>query len=174
MPLSQLYRHSLALLTDLYQLTMAYGYWKLGRAEQQAVFHLFFRTPPFGSGYTLAATHEPPPTAAPVPAPPASPPETPVRSLRDELSMYYLSLEVSTMWRGIDLMIPQNLWHDQFANLTSQELADRLRTLAANANLPAFRKRPPSKRPSPRSPTKKPGSHVSTAKTLAGVPPKQK
>jgi nicotinate phosphoribosyltransferase len=43
------------LLTDLYQLTMAYGYWKLGRAEQQAVFHLFFRRPPFGGGYALAA-----------------------------------------------------------------------------------------------------------------------
>jgi nicotinate phosphoribosyltransferase len=45
----------LALLTDLYQLTMAYGYWKLGRAEQQAVFHLFFRKPPFNGGYAVAA-----------------------------------------------------------------------------------------------------------------------
>ena len=44
-----------ALLTDLYQLTMAYGYWKLGKAEQPAVFHLFFRKPPFGGGYALAA-----------------------------------------------------------------------------------------------------------------------
>ena len=31
--LATIYRHSLALLTDLYQLTMAYGYWKLGRAR---------------------------------------------------------------------------------------------------------------------------------------------
>src|SRR5438552_12624626 len=45
----------LALLTDLYQLTMAYGYWKLRRAEQRAVFHLFFRTPPFNGGYAVAA-----------------------------------------------------------------------------------------------------------------------
>ena len=36
---------SLALLTDLYQLTMAYGYWKAGVAEREAVFHLFFRRP---------------------------------------------------------------------------------------------------------------------------------
>ncbi len=48
-------RSSLALLTDLYQLTMAYGYWKLGRSEQQAVFHLFFRRPPFAGGYAVAA-----------------------------------------------------------------------------------------------------------------------
>ncbi len=46
---------SLSLLTDLYQLTMAYGYWKLGRAEHEAVFHLFFRRNPFRGGYAVAA-----------------------------------------------------------------------------------------------------------------------
>ncbi|PHS02689.1 MAG: nicotinate phosphoribosyltransferase [Blastopirellula sp.] len=46
---------SLALLTDLYELTMAYGYWKLGMADQEAVFHLFFRKPPFNGGYAIAA-----------------------------------------------------------------------------------------------------------------------
>ena len=45
---------SLALLTDLYQLTMAYGYWKSGLAERGAVFHLAFRTPPFHGGYAIA------------------------------------------------------------------------------------------------------------------------
>lgn len=44
-----------ALLTDLYQLTMAYGYWKVGLSEHQAVFHLFFRKNPFGGGYAIAA-----------------------------------------------------------------------------------------------------------------------
>src|SRR5215475_5613859 len=53
--LQTIYRAPLALLTDLYQLTMAYGYWKLGRADQQAVFHLFFRKPPFKGGYAIAA-----------------------------------------------------------------------------------------------------------------------
>lgn len=45
---------SQTLLTDLYQITMAYGYWKSGRAEQEAVFHLFFRKHPFQSGFTIA------------------------------------------------------------------------------------------------------------------------
>src|SRR5947199_6542974 len=44
-----------ALLTDLYQLTMAYGYWKSGLAEREAVFHLFFRNSPFQCGFTLTA-----------------------------------------------------------------------------------------------------------------------
>src|SRR5437879_5475555 len=43
-----------ALLTDLYQLTMAYGYWKTGKADQEAVFHLLFRKQPFEGGFTLA------------------------------------------------------------------------------------------------------------------------
>ncbi len=46
---------SLALLTDLYQLTMAYGYWKSGTAEKEAVFNLYFRKHPFGGGFTVAA-----------------------------------------------------------------------------------------------------------------------
>lgn len=42
------------LLTDLYQLTMAYGYWKNRVQEREAVFHLFFRKNPFQGGYSIA------------------------------------------------------------------------------------------------------------------------
>src|SRR5216110_3087871 len=44
-----------ALLTDLYELTMAYGYWKAGKADQEAVFHLLFRNQPFKGGFTICA-----------------------------------------------------------------------------------------------------------------------
>ena len=50
-----LYKDSLALLTDLYQLTMAYGYHKAGRADHEAIFHLYFRRNPFKGGYAVAA-----------------------------------------------------------------------------------------------------------------------
>jgi nicotinate phosphoribosyltransferase len=46
---------TLALFTDLYQLTMAHGYFRSGRARDEAVFHLFFRKPPFDGGYAIAA-----------------------------------------------------------------------------------------------------------------------
>jgi nicotinate phosphoribosyltransferase len=46
--------HGTALLTDLYQLTMAYGYWKTGIAAKESVFHLFFRSQPFKGGFSIA------------------------------------------------------------------------------------------------------------------------
>ena len=45
---------SLALLTDLYELTMACAYWKSGLASREGVFHLFFRRAPFRGGFTVA------------------------------------------------------------------------------------------------------------------------
>ena len=53
-PLTSFYRPSLALLTDLYELTMAYGYRRSGTADQEAVFHHFFRRHPFAGGFTVA------------------------------------------------------------------------------------------------------------------------
>ncbi|MDB5240611.1 MAG: nicotinate phosphoribosyltransferase [Spirosoma sp.] len=60
--INKLYDTSLSLLTDLYQVTMAYGYWKAQKArqedahqtEKEAVFNLYFRKNPFGGGFTVA------------------------------------------------------------------------------------------------------------------------
>ncbi|XOV91713.1 MAG: nicotinate phosphoribosyltransferase [Bacteroidota bacterium] len=53
--LQRIYKESLGLLTDFYQLTMSYGYFKKGMAEREAVFNLFFRSNPFAGGYTVMA-----------------------------------------------------------------------------------------------------------------------
>jgi nicotinate phosphoribosyltransferase len=41
------------LLTDMYQITMAYAYWRASRHELPAVFDLFFRRNPFGGEFCL-------------------------------------------------------------------------------------------------------------------------
>jgi nicotinate phosphoribosyltransferase len=48
-----------SLLTDLYQLTMAQGYWHAGLADREAVFHLHFRKAPFRGSYAVAAGLQP-------------------------------------------------------------------------------------------------------------------
>jgi nicotinate phosphoribosyltransferase len=43
-----------ALTTDLYEVTMAYGYWKAGVSDHEAAFHVTFRRNPFGGQFTVA------------------------------------------------------------------------------------------------------------------------
>jgi nicotinate phosphoribosyltransferase len=43
------------MLTDFYQITMAYAYWKAGVHEEEAVFDLFFRKNPFHGEFAIYA-----------------------------------------------------------------------------------------------------------------------
>lgn len=43
-----------ALLTDLYQLTMAQAYWQTGKMQEDGCFYLHFRENPFQGGYSIA------------------------------------------------------------------------------------------------------------------------
>src|SRR4030095_3002073 len=43
-----------ALVTDLYEVTMACGYWKAGVTDHEAVFHVTCRENPFGGQFTVA------------------------------------------------------------------------------------------------------------------------
>lgn len=43
------------MLTDFYQISMAYAYWKGGRAEEHSVFELFFRKNPFHGEFCIFA-----------------------------------------------------------------------------------------------------------------------
>ncbi|GAB4194991.1 MAG: nicotinate phosphoribosyltransferase [Sandaracinaceae bacterium] len=53
--LSARLRPALGLLTDFYQLTMAYAHHRAGTADRVASFSLFFRRAPFGGSYAVAA-----------------------------------------------------------------------------------------------------------------------
>eukprot|EP00039_Didymoeca_costata_P003198 m.65960 g.65960 ORF g.65960 m.65960 type:complete len:555 (-) comp11773_c0_seq1:23-1687(-) len=48
-----------AMMTDFYQITMAYAYWRAQKTNAIAVFDLYFRKNPFGGEYTVfAGLHE--------------------------------------------------------------------------------------------------------------------
>ena len=46
---------SIALITDFYEITMAYAYWKKGMKDLKAIFQMFFRHNPMKGGYTVFA-----------------------------------------------------------------------------------------------------------------------
>ena len=48
-------RQNLTLLTDLYELTMMQGYFKNESHNRKVIFDAFFRTNPFGGGYSIMA-----------------------------------------------------------------------------------------------------------------------
>src|SRR5438874_2556807 len=47
-------RNFSTLTTDLYEVTMACGYWKAGVSDYEAAFHVTFRENPFGGQFTVA------------------------------------------------------------------------------------------------------------------------
>ncbi len=47
-----------SLLTDLYQLTMAQGYWENNKQDEEVCFYSFFRLNPFEGGYAIASGME--------------------------------------------------------------------------------------------------------------------
>src|SRR6267143_3352681 len=47
-------RNFSALTTDLYEVTMACGYWNAGVSDYEAAFHVTFRENPFGGAFTVA------------------------------------------------------------------------------------------------------------------------
>jgi len=46
-----------ALTTDLYEITMACGYFKAGMAEHEAAFHVTFRENPFAGQLAIAGSY---------------------------------------------------------------------------------------------------------------------
>ena len=46
---------NLTMLTDLYELTMMYGYWKKGMGKNRAVFDMFYRATSEITAYAIAA-----------------------------------------------------------------------------------------------------------------------
>lgn len=88
-------------------------------------------------------------------------------TIEQDLSAYYLALEIAQTYDGMMVAIPSPHW-TIFRTLHAQELADILKELAEHINLRRYKKHPrgPKKKPTLRTAYKN-GSHVSTAKILA-------
>jgi hypothetical protein len=88
-------------------------------------------------------------------------------TVEKNISGYYLSLELTQTYEGMMIAIPASNW-TAFRGLTSAEMAEMLRTLAANANLRRYQKHPRGpKKPPPKKSKYKNGGHVSTARLIA-------
>jgi IS4 transposase len=89
------------------------------------------------------------------------------QKIHDEVSSYYLSLEISRTYDGMMVAIPAPHWA-LFRELSAQEFAHVLRELASSVHLSRYQKHPrgPKKKPPERTAYQN-GKHVSTAKLLA-------
>jgi Transposase DDE domain len=89
------------------------------------------------------------------------------QQVNDEVSGYYLALEIGRTYDGMMIAIPAPYWA-LFRELSDKEFADALRELASSVNLSRYQKHPrgPKKRPPERTAYQN-GKHVSTAKLLA-------
>jgi len=83
-------------------------------------------------------------------------------------SYYYLSDELSGVWRGMEIAIDREYWTQTFAMLTSKQLAKKLLWLAKRVDPEQFHTNPYRKRKSKRKKTKSGnrGNHVSTQREL--------
>ena len=89
------------------------------------------------------------------------------QKINNEVSGYYLSLEIGRTYDGMMIAIPAPHW-TYFRELAIKEFANVLQELASSVNLARYRKHPrgPKKTPPERTAYQN-GKHVSTAKLLA-------
>jgi hypothetical protein len=89
------------------------------------------------------------------------------RRKEPRLSMYYLADEVSGVWRGMEIAVPQARWEEAFVGLTPKQLAAKLKWLASRVDVRRFTTNPwTPKRPQPKRLSGHRGNHVSTHEIL--------
>ena len=89
------------------------------------------------------------------------------KKVNDEVSGYYLALEIGRTYDGMMIAIPAPHW-SFFRDFSAPAFAEALRELASSVDLSRYQKHPrgPKKKPPERTPYEN-GKHISTAKLLA-------
>ncbi len=99
------------------------------------------------------------------PVSPANPAPAPEARL-DRFSTCLMADQIASIWPGMEIVLPETFWTQRFGSITTLQMASELRTIAEQADVAAFQKRPPRKSPI-RSPTPpRPGKHTATARKL--------
>lgn len=93
--------------------------------------------------------------------------QTETRTIERNVSMYAIAHEISSVWRGMEIAIPADVWTETYARLTARQLVSQLRALARHANLAKYTtyKWFP-KQPKPQRLSGNRGNHVSTQRIL--------
>ena len=90
-----------------------------------------------------------------------------VKKIEAEVSGFYISDEISGVYRGMMIAIPDEKWR-VFRQYTQSEFTEFLIRLSENVRLSAFRKHPRGPKKKPKKRKKDPKTpHVSTAKLIA-------
>ena len=88
-------------------------------------------------------------------------------TVEQNLSAYYLSLELAQTYPGMMIATPPSQWNP-FRTMVPKNMARILKILAANVNLRRYQKHPRGpKKPPPKKSRYRNGRHVATAKLLA-------
>jgi Transposase DDE domain len=89
----------------------------------------------------------------------------------DELSGYYMALEIKQVHEGMMIALPPESW-ELFANMSAKMFAKTLKEIAKHVDLKMYRKsRRGPKKPRPKMDRYKNGGHVSTHKLLTAKDP---
>jgi hypothetical protein len=92
------------------------------------------------------------------------------KAVSEQLSAYYMALEIRQTYVGMRVAIPSEHWH-MFRDLSDTQLAQALREIASHVSLQRYRKTPRGpKKPQPKRRRYRNGEHVSTAKIIAERP----
>lgn len=93
--------------------------------------------------------------------------QTEKRKIERNVSMYAIADEVSSVWRGMEIAVPNKVWTDLYANLTPKQFVRQLRSLARKAELSRYTTYKWSpKRPQPQRISGNRGNHVATQEIL--------
>jgi len=93
--------------------------------------------------------------------------QTETRKIERNVSMYAIADEISGVWRGMEIAVPNEVWTEVYADLTPKQLVRQLRALARKAELSRYTTYKWSpKRPQPKRISGKRGKHVAAQRIL--------